>query len=110
MAAAFLGEPVETLREITPGRLEAALLDFYEAAFGPTLDGTVRCEACGEPCKRGDLPTGVEVVYAGDSHSDLCASLAADRVFATANLARWLGERNVPYRPLTDFHALASEL
>lgn len=48
MAAAFLGEPVETLREITPGRLEAALLDFYEAAFGPTLDGTVRCEACGE--------------------------------------------------------------
>jgi len=31
-------------------------------------------------------------------------------VFATANLARWLGERNVPYRPLTDFHALASEL
>jgi len=69
-----------------------------------------RCEACGEPCKRGDLPTGVEVVYAGDSHSDLCASLAADRVFATANLARWLGERNVPYRPLTDFHALASEL
>ena len=26
-----------------------------------------RCEACGEPCKRADLPTGVEVVYAGDS-------------------------------------------
>ena len=69
-----------------------------------------RCEACGEPCKRADLPTGVEVVYAGDSHSDLCASLAADRVFATSNLARWLGERDVPYRPLTDFHALAAEL
>ncbi len=28
-------------------------------------------------------PERVEVVYAGDSHSDLCASLAADRVFAT---------------------------
>ena len=69
-----------------------------------------RCEACGEPCKRADLPTGVEVVYAGDSHSDLCASLAADRVFATSNLARWLGERDVPFRPLTDFHALAAEL
>jgi 2-hydroxy-3-keto-5-methylthiopentenyl-1-phosphate phosphatase len=69
-----------------------------------------RCEACGEPCKRADLPRGVEVVYAGDSHSDLCASLAADRVFALGNLARWLEERGVPYRPLTDFHALAAEL
>ena len=57
----------------------------------------------------GDLPAG-EVVYAGDSHSDLCASLAADRVFAVGNLARWLDERGVPYRPLTDFHALAAEL
>ena len=69
-----------------------------------------RCEACGEPCKRGDLPTDVEVVYAGDSHSDQCVSLAADRVFATDRLARWLDEQGVPYRPLTDFHALAAEL
>jgi 2-hydroxy-3-keto-5-methylthiopentenyl-1-phosphate phosphatase len=68
------------------------------------------CEACGEPCKRGDLPTGVEVVYAGDGHSDHCVSLAADRVFATDGLARWLDEQGVPYRPLTDFHALAAEL
>jgi 2-hydroxy-3-keto-5-methylthiopentenyl-1-phosphate phosphatase len=68
------------------------------------------CEACGEPCKRSDLPSGGEVVYAGDSHSDLCASLAADRVFATGNLARWLEERGVSFRPLTDFHALAAEL
>ena len=67
------------------------------------------CAECGEACKRGDLPAG-EVVYAGDSHSDLCASLAADRVFAVGNLARWLDERGVPYRPLTDFHALAAEL
>ena len=68
------------------------------------------CEACGEPCKRGDLPVGVEVVYAGDGHSDHCVSLAADRVFATDELARWLDEQGVPYRPLTDFHALAAEL
>jgi len=68
------------------------------------------CEACGEPCKRGDLPIGVEVVYAGDGHSDHCVSLAADRVFATDGLARWLDEQGVPYRPLTDFHALAAEL
>ena len=65
------------------------------------------CPACGEPCKRGDLPAGVEVVYAGDSHSDLCAALAADRVFATGNLARWLRERDVPFAKLTDFRALA---
>jgi 2-hydroxy-3-keto-5-methylthiopentenyl-1-phosphate phosphatase len=68
------------------------------------------CPACGEPCKRGDLPTGVEIVYAGDSHSDLCAALAADRVFATGNLARWLSERNVPFAQLTDFRAVALAL
>ena len=68
------------------------------------------CPACGEPCKRGDLPAGVEVVYAGDSHSDLCAALAADRVFATGNLARWLRERDIPFANLTDFRALALAL
>ena len=68
------------------------------------------CPACGEPCKRGDLPAGVEVVYAGDSHSDLCAALAADRVFATGNLARWLRERDIPFAKLTDFRALALAL
>jgi 2-hydroxy-3-keto-5-methylthiopentenyl-1-phosphate phosphatase len=67
------------------------------------------CAECDEPCKRGDLPAG-EVVYAGDSHSDYCASLAADRVFATDRLARYLEGRGVAYRPLTDFYALASEL
>ena len=44
------------------------------------------CEVCGEPCKRGDLPPG-EVAYAGDGHSDYCAALAADRVYATGSLA-----------------------
>jgi 2-hydroxy-3-keto-5-methylthiopentenyl-1-phosphate phosphatase len=67
------------------------------------------CPHCGEPCKRDDLPAG-EVVYAGDSHSDYCASLAASRVFATGNLARWLREQGVPFTPLTDFHALALSL
>jgi 2-hydroxy-3-keto-5-methylthiopentenyl-1-phosphate phosphatase len=67
------------------------------------------CDECGEPCKRADLPQG-EVVYAGDGHSDYCASLAADRVFAIGGLARWLERRGVRHEPLTDFHALASEL
>ena len=64
------------------------------------------CEVCGEPCKRGDLPNG-EVAYAGDGHSDYCAALAADRVYATGSLAGFLDRRGVPYEPLTDFRALA---
>ena len=67
------------------------------------------CEVCGEPCKRGDLPDG-EVAYAGDGHSDYCASLAAARVFATGGLARWLESRGVAFAPLTDFYKLAGEL
>jgi 2-hydroxy-3-keto-5-methylthiopentenyl-1-phosphate phosphatase len=67
------------------------------------------CGECGEPCKRADLPAG-EVVYAGDGHSDYCAALAADRVFATGSLARYLEERGVPYRALTDFFQLANEI
>jgi 2-hydroxy-3-keto-5-methylthiopentenyl-1-phosphate phosphatase len=63
------------------------------------------CGECGEPCKRGDLPHG-EVVYAGDGYSDYCAALAADRVYATGSLARYLDERRVAYEPLTDFRAL----
>jgi len=64
------------------------------------------CEVCGEPCKRGDLPEG-EVAYAGDGHSDYCAALAADRVYATGSLAGFLDRRGVPFEPLTDFRALA---
>ena len=56
-----------------------------------------------------DLPAG-EVVYAGDGHSDYCASLAAARVFATGGLARWLERRGVAFAPLTDFYKLAGEL
>ena len=67
------------------------------------------CDECGEACKRADLPSG-EVVFAGDGHSDYCASLAADRVFATGGLARFLERRGVAHERLTDFYALASEL
>jgi 2-hydroxy-3-keto-5-methylthiopentenyl-1-phosphate phosphatase len=67
------------------------------------------CAACGEPCKRGDLPGGA-VVYAGDGYSDRCAALAADRVYATGSLATWLAEQGAPYRPLTTFVDLMAEL
>jgi 2-hydroxy-3-keto-5-methylthiopentenyl-1-phosphate phosphatase len=68
------------------------------------------CPTCGEPCKRRDLPQNGKVVYAGDGYSDHCAALAADRVFARDGLARWLSEQGAPFEPLSDFHALASEL
>ena len=64
------------------------------------------CPVCGEACKRGDLPEDGEIVYAGDGHSDYCAALAADRVYATGSLAGYLDERGVAYEPLTDFRAL----
>ena len=68
------------------------------------------CTYCGEACKRADLPTSGEVIYAGDGYSDFCAVSAADRIFATGNLARRLDERGVPFTPLTDFRALAAAL
>jgi 2-hydroxy-3-keto-5-methylthiopentenyl-1-phosphate phosphatase len=67
------------------------------------------CDECGESCKRTLLPAG-EVVYVGDGYSDRCAALAADRVFATAGLARYLAEREAPFEPFSDFHALSRAL
>jgi 2-hydroxy-3-keto-5-methylthiopentenyl-1-phosphate phosphatase len=67
------------------------------------------CEVCGESCKRSLLPPG-EVVYVGDGYSDRCAALAADRVFATSSLARYLSQQGKPFEPFSDFHALSDAL
>jgi 2-hydroxy-3-keto-5-methylthiopentenyl-1-phosphate phosphatase len=67
------------------------------------------CGACGEPCKRDLLPSG-SVIYAGDGYSDLCAALAAHRVFARRRLAEELDRNHVPYDPLADFHQVAESL
>ena len=67
------------------------------------------CDECGESCKRTLLPAG-EVVYVGDGYSDRCAALAADRVFSTAGLARYLAEHGAPFEPFSDFHALSRAL
>jgi 2-hydroxy-3-keto-5-methylthiopentenyl-1-phosphate phosphatase len=64
------------------------------------------CTVCGEPCKRA-LVAGLgasEVTYVGDGYSDRCAAQAADRVFATAGLARHLDDIAVAYEPFDDFH------
>jgi 2-hydroxy-3-keto-5-methylthiopentenyl-1-phosphate phosphatase len=65
-------------------------------------DETV-CPVCGEECKRRGLPAGDEIVYVGDGISDRCAALAADRVFATHGLARYLDEQGIQYEPFDDF-------
>ena len=54
------------------------------------------CGDCGEACKRASLPPG-EVIYVGDGYSDRCAALAAERVFATGALERYLVERGIPH-------------
>jgi 2-hydroxy-3-keto-5-methylthiopentenyl-1-phosphate phosphatase len=98
-------------REGVLGEVELRANSVEARADGWRVDFRVSqtCAECGEACKRADLPAG-EVVYAGDSHSDYCASLAATRVFATGNLAHFLRRRGVAFRPLTDFRALAAEL
>ena len=71
------------------------------------------CDHCRESCKRELLPDGY-VVYVGDGYSDRCAALAANRVFATRGLARYLSERGTEFEPFEDFRdisqALADEL
>jgi 2-hydroxy-3-keto-5-methylthiopentenyl-1-phosphate phosphatase len=67
------------------------------------------CDHCGESCKRKLLPSGY-VVYVGDGYSDRCAALAADRVFATKGLARYLAERGAPFEPFSDFHDVSGAL
>jgi 2-hydroxy-3-keto-5-methylthiopentenyl-1-phosphate phosphatase len=64
-------------------------------------DGPI-CDVCGERCKRGAVAGLGSFAYVGDGISDRCVSLAADRRFARAGLARWLGEQGVAYEPFDD--------
>ena len=68
-----------------------------------------RCLDCGEACKRAALPAG-EVAYVGDGPSDRCAALAARRVFATGDLARYLEGRGIPYEPFDDLRDVVRAL
>jgi 2-hydroxy-3-keto-5-methylthiopentenyl-1-phosphate phosphatase len=68
------------------------------------------CGHCREQCKRSGLPAADEIVYVGDGISDRCAALAADRVFATRGLARYLDENGTPYEAFGDFHDIARAL
>jgi 2-hydroxy-3-keto-5-methylthiopentenyl-1-phosphate phosphatase len=80
--------------------------DGWRVLFRETV---LRCESCGEACKRLALPRG-DVVFVGDGYSDRCAALAADRVFATDSLARYLDSVGAAYEPFADFHDVAAAL
>jgi 2-hydroxy-3-keto-5-methylthiopentenyl-1-phosphate phosphatase len=69
------------------------------------------CLVCGQACKRRTLPiSDGKIVYVGDGYSDRCAALAADRVFATRGLAKYLDELGVAYEPFEDLHDVARGL
>jgi 2-hydroxy-3-keto-5-methylthiopentenyl-1-phosphate phosphatase len=71
------------------------------------------CAVCQEECKRSvvtELRRDEHVVYIGDGYSDRCASLAADRVFARRELARYLDGDGVPYEPFADFVSVRAAL
>jgi 2-hydroxy-3-keto-5-methylthiopentenyl-1-phosphate phosphatase len=72
-------------------------------------DGSV-CPVCGQSCKRAALPPQGKIVYVGDGYSDRCAALAADRVFATRGLARYLAAEGAAYKPFADFFDVARGL
>lgn len=61
------------------------------------------CEVCGDWCKRLWLPRE-PFAYVGDGYSDRCAALAADRVFARAGLAEFLGAEGRAFEPFEDLH------
>ena len=101
-------EPV-LQREGIDVELRANRLDPRPDGWHVLFRSTDDCAACGEPCKRAELPAG-DVVYVGDGYYDRCAALAAGRVFARAGLAEYLESLGAPYEPFEDFFDVADRL
>ncbi len=102
-------EPV-LAREGVEAELLANRLDPRPDGWSVIWRDEAVCRVCGEACKRSTLPVDGQVVYAGDGYSDRCAALAADRVFATDGLARYLDDRGVVYEPFGDLFDIAAAL
>lgn len=97
-------------REGVSLEVHANQLDVRADGWHPIWRDDAQCAECGQACKRGGLPTGSPVVYVGDGHSDYCAALAADRIFAREGLARYLDRKGVAYEPFEDFAQLGADL
>lgn len=102
-------EPV-LAREGVDVRLVANRIDARPDGWRVIWADDAPCPECGELCKRRSLPAGDSLVYVGDGYSDRCAALAADRVFARGDLARYLASRGAPFEPFEDFEDVAAAL
>jgi 2-hydroxy-3-keto-5-methylthiopentenyl-1-phosphate phosphatase len=102
-------EPV-LARDGIEARLIANRLDPKPTGWEASFRIAEPCAVCGEPCKRQAVAGLGRFVFVGDGVSDRCVSLAAERVFARAGLARWLDARGVAYEPFEDFVELAGTL
>jgi 2-hydroxy-3-keto-5-methylthiopentenyl-1-phosphate phosphatase len=91
----------------------------HEVSFSPK-GSTVEfrhgedCEVCGQECKRSVVLSldggGGDVVYIGDGFSDRCGAMAADRVFARRELARYLSDEGIAFEPFDDFVEIGAAL
>ena len=100
-------EPV-LAREGVTARVRANRADPRSDGWRVRWTSDSACTTCGQPCKRGSLPTA-PFVYVGDGFSDRCAALAAERIFARDGLARYLDSIGARYEPFTDFRDLRAE-
>ena len=80
--------------------------DGWQTAFpaGPL------CEVCGERCKRAAVAGLGPFAVVGDGISDRCVSIAAERRFARAGLARWLDQQGIAYEPFDDLRDVLGAL
>ncbi len=102
-------EPV-LAREGIVARVVANRVDPRPEGWEASFRAAEPCEVCGEPCKRHSVRDLDRFVFVGDGVSDRCVALAADRVFARAGLADWLGAQGVAYEPFEDFVRLGADL
>jgi len=102
-------EPV-LAREGVHARVVANHVVADPAGWRAAFTAAAPCAVCGEPCKRVSVAGIGPFAYVGDGISDRCVSLAADRVFARAGLARWLDGRGAPYEPFGDLHDVVGAL
>lgn len=97
-------------REGLTARVVASHVEPDPAGWRAVFPDEARCLVCGEHCKRLAVEGLGRFAYVGDGVSDRCVSLAAERRFARAGLARWLEAQRVPFEPFDDLHDVAQAL